>query len=241
MKKSVLLLIGLLLTLTISAAKFYPVKITYKDGRIITGTATEPKNHIDPEIAFKEKKKKAKAVNISSNEIKTLEFTFEGGTLEYDRQKTYNDDKEKTMSEEMWLTVALRGRATLYYVDIKGTNMDEGGMVNSTTDRSWLCIRDGEEAATTILWDFAGNLNSKLLLKSKAPIYFADDVEFVAKIKNKTAKWKNIVAMVKEYNAKAPIVVPVIEPAKDTTSVTPVAVPTTTTDSIATPIPETVK
>ena len=153
MKKSVLLLIGLLLTLTISAAKFYPVKITYKDGRIITGTATEPKNHIDPEIAFKEKKKKAKAVNISSNEIKTLEFTFEGGTLEYDRQKTYNDDKEKTMSEEMWLTVALRGRATLYYVDIKGTNMDEGGMVNSTTDRSWLCIRDGEEASTTILWD----------------------------------------------------------------------------------------
>ncbi len=237
MKRTVLFLIGILLTISINAAKYYPVKITYKDGRVITGTATEPKNHIDPDIAFKENKKKAKAVSINSNEIKTLEFTFEGGTLEYDRQKTYNDDKDNSMSEEMWLTVALRGRATLYYVDIKGTNMDEGGMVNSTTDRSWLCIREGEEAATTILWDFAGNLNSKLLLKSKAPIYFADDAEFVAKIKSKTAKWKNIVAMVKEYNAKTPIIVPVVEPVKDSTIVVPAAA----TDSIATPISETVK
>lgn len=241
MKKNILLLIGLLLTLTISAAKFYPVKITYKDGRVVTGTATEPKNHIDPEIAFKEIKKKAKAVEISSNEIKTIEFTFEGGTLEYDRLKTYNDDKDKSMSEEMWLTVALRGRATLYYVDIKGTNMDEGGMVNSTTDRSWLCIREGEEAATTILWDFAGNLNSKLLLKSKAPIYFADDTEFVARIKSKTAKWKTIIAMVKEYNTKTPIVLPVAEPAKDTLNVEPTAIPATITDSITAPISETVK
>lgn len=240
MTKRLLFLMGLLISLTLSAAKYYPVKIIYKDGRIATGTAKEPKNHIDPQIAFKEGAK-GKTVMVKSTDIKTLEFTFEGGVLEYDRLKTYDNDAKEKMSEEMWLTVALRGRATLYYVDIKGTNMDNSGMINSTTDRSWLCIRAGEEAATTILWDFAGNLNSKMLLKSKAPEYFADDAELVTKIKNKTGKWKTIVAMVKEYNSKTPVVVPVAEPIKDTTNVEPIAIPVNITDSIATPISETVK
>ncbi len=198
MKKTFLILTLILVSTSLFARDFLPVKLIYLDGKIDSGFAKEFKKADDKNIIFKTTEKN-ETVKIPSDDLKTIIFDYKDNPIEYDRVRPFKFYSQKKLSSSVWLHVIKRGIVTLYDITIEGT-MFINGYNTPTTDTYWFFYREGELGPTTVSWDFNGNLNPNGTFKKLAPKYFKDYPDLAIKIKNKTYKWDNIIEVVDLYN-----------------------------------------
>lgn len=180
------------------AAKFFPAKLVFTDGRELKGLATGPKQPNDKTIDFKQDEKGEKQT-FKSEELKMIVFYFDDETVELERVKYYNMTGKKIMPDAVWLQVLERGHATVYYYGSTGKVVSYGVKTRTELpERWWLCIRPGEEAAKIVSYAFGINPNS--FFRQHAPKYFADHPSIPGRITEKEYKFDDIIAVVKEYN-----------------------------------------
>lgn len=204
MKRVVVIILGMVLTISIWAAKFYPAVVTYKDGKQLNGMAKMPSDFFDKKIAYKSSEN-SDVEKLESEKIKNITYTVDDTTkVEYDRMCALRGKKLDKLNDEMWMVAMIRGKATLYYYDIVFSYTNANGY-HSSTDRYFGCIRENEKGTTLLIWVIGGiSVNTNALFKSRAPIYFSDNPELAEKIKDKSYKWKSIEEVVTEYNKSYP-------------------------------------
>ncbi|HEX5171118.1 MAG TPA: hypothetical protein VFW11_18205 [Cyclobacteriaceae bacterium] len=187
----------LLFVYNASAQKFYPVKLIFEDGRVLKGQANALGRPLDKSISFRENEKSEKT-EYESDGVKTVVYYFDKDTIEYDHVKTFPMIGKK-LTQPIWLEVLERGYVTLYFTVKFGSTVVRSGVASKELDdHYWLCSRPTEEAAYVVSWVSGYNANS--YFKSKAPKYFSDYPELVEKINEKTYKYSDIIAVVKDYN-----------------------------------------
>jgi len=196
MKTLLTLSLGLLLHFAASAEKFYKATIVFNDGHSVEGLATLPEKPTDETIRYKENDD-AKAVKYKSEELMRLVFPESNGN---------NITFERVMSQKgilthktlvIWLQVAKRGYATLYFCDWK-TAMGTGGGMMVGYDRYWYVMREGETASTIVAWSGWGTAEHDF--RKRAGEYFKDDAELATKLDNKQFKREDIYKVLEEYN-----------------------------------------
>jgi len=196
MKIVLTLSLGLLLHFAASAEKFYKATMVFNDGHEAEGLVTLPEKPTDETIRYKENDD-AKAVKYKSEELMRLVFpASDGNTVVFERVPSQKGIlNHKTMV--IWLQVAKRGYATLYFCDWKSA-MGTGGGMMVTYDRYWYVMREGETASTIVAWSGWGTAEHDF--RKRAGEYFKDDAELAAKIGDKQFKREDIYKLLDEYN-----------------------------------------
>ncbi len=198
MKKNILGVYILLLAfvnISFAGPSYYPVKILFKDGKVITGLAAMP-DPGDRQVIYKKGEKDEKE-KIESEVIKTISFYIEKDTVEMEQIHIISLLTKKAGKTPYWVSVWERGYCTLFYGVKEGGSFTTHGNIISS-DRIWYCQRIGEEAATVI--SLIGGINKNTAFKSYAPKYFSDYPELVEKINSKAYTYENVMDVVKEYN-----------------------------------------
>jgi hypothetical protein len=190
-------LMSFILVSTASASPFISAKLIFLDGRIMKGLSKPPDKPDDKKIEFRKSDKDEKTT-FESSLLKSMVIYYPDDSVEFDRIKTYNYSGKKIYPEK-WLVVLVRGYATLYFAFHEGAMLAGAGGLNTGSDRTWLCYRDGEEGASIISW-VVGKVGANNMFKTKAPEYFKDYPELRQKIVDKIYTYKEIEVMVMEYN-----------------------------------------
>jgi hypothetical protein len=179
------------------AEKFYKATIVFTDGHEAEGLVTLPEKCTDETIRYKENDD-AKAVKYKSEELARLVFPeADGNNVIFERVLAQKGPAtKKTMV--LWLRVARRGFATLYFCDVKSAMGTGGGMIVGY-DRYWFVKREEEVSASIVSWQGYGT--NEHFFRKKAGEYFKDDAELAAKIEDKQFKREDIYKLLDEYNA----------------------------------------
>ena len=196
MKTLLTLTLGLLLHFAASAEKFYKATVYFTDGHQVDGLVTLPEKVTDETIRYKENDD-AKAVKYKSEELARLVFPeADGNNVIFERVNAQKGPAtKKTMI--LWLRVAKRGFATLYFADVKSVMATGGGMMVGY-DRYWYVQREDEVSASLVNWQAGRTFES--YFRKKASEYFKDDAELVQKIEDKQLKGEDIYKVLEEYN-----------------------------------------
>jgi len=196
MKTLLSLTLGLLLHFTVSAEKFYKATVVFTDGHEAEGLVTLPEKPTDETIRYKENDD-AKAVKYKSEELERLVFPeADGNNVIFERVLSQKGIlTHKTMA--IWLRVAKRGYATLYFCDWKSA-MGTGSGIMVGYDRYWYVMREGETASTIVAWSGWGTAEHDF--RKRAGEYFKDDAELAAKVQDKQFKREDIYKLIEEYN-----------------------------------------
>ena len=118
MKRILLIILGMVLTISVWAAKFYPAVVTYKDGKQVNGLAKMPSDFFDNKIAYKSSES-GDVEKIESDKIKNITYTVDDTSkVEYDRMCAMRGKNLDKLTDEMWMVAMIRGKATLYYYDM---------------------------------------------------------------------------------------------------------------------------
>lgn len=192
MKKYVL---GLLLTLL----SVFAVGGDYYDGTVVLTNGKSKKGLVNSTlgsdfIIFKSSKD-ANEEKIESSTVKKVIIKGKSEVREFHFLKVYLGWGQKRISDPMWLKVVESGIATLY---VNSTTMSSQNGLNSAGFLDYFVIRDGEPAAKMIA--NVSSMNNNQTFRAKAPLYFEDYPELVAKIKSKEYTWKDLTTVVQEYN-----------------------------------------
>jgi hypothetical protein len=192
MKKYVL---GLLLTLL----SVFAIGGDYYDGTVVLTNGKSKKGLVNSTlgsdfIIFKSSKD-ANEEKIESSTVKKVIIKGKSEVREFHFLKVYLGWGQKRISDPMWLKVVESGIATLY---VNSTTMSSQNGLNSAGFLDYFVIRDGEPAAKMIA--NVSSMNNNQTFRAKAPLYFEDYPELVAKIKSKEYTWKDLTTVVQEYN-----------------------------------------
>src|SRR5690606_1704647 len=180
------------------AAKYFPAKLIFVDGKELQGLATAPSQPTDKSINFKENEKGAKQT-FKSEALKRIVFYFEDEEVELERVKYYNMTGKRIMADAAWLQVLERGHVTLYYYGHSGKTVAYGTKTRTELpERWWRCIRPGEDAAKIVSYAFGVNPNG--FFRHHAANYFSDHPTIPGMITEKEYKYGDIMVVVKEYN-----------------------------------------
>jgi hypothetical protein len=196
MKCSFILLTILLIHSSLFAGRYMKAKIILLNGTVLEGMATFPEGPASIPIRFKADNK-SHAQSINSDSIKTISYIADNGnTNEFDRLIAYvNGPDEKP--ERQWLHVVFHGVVTLYTYGSVDADLRNVGRYDDI-QTSWLCIRQGEGAATKMTSTYWKNKKNFFVLSATA--YFKDDNELVKKIQAGEFTWKDVEKIVNEYN-----------------------------------------
>ncbi len=149
-----------------------------------------------------------KSVKIASADVAVMTVTFKGGdSAEYEYvpviklRSVYKKTNE--IGGHGWFEVQMRGYMTIYHHrtpstmtnigNPKGPNMSPGSTMK-------YCRREGEPGISVISQTFSVGTNG--VFKGLAQVYFDDDQQIVDKINNETYTYKDIEAIVTEYNSR---------------------------------------
>lgn len=202
MKSKILsLFVFVLISATINAADFIPVKLIYLNGEEQTGYAKHVSIGPIKHILFKTTEN-AKKQKILSNNLKTIIYSYSNGTkIEYDRMRMYQTGADKKPSKRFyWLEVIKRDYLTMYRGIAQRLTFNENRSVKMGPEPpNRLFHRAGEDGATFISLGFKV-LNGNSVFKFSAQRYFKDYPELSKKIKNKEYKWDDIEEVMELYN-----------------------------------------
>ncbi len=208
MKKITLISLFLLFTTSLWAAKA-PVVLKMVDGTERKGEVNPPK--IDDKTLKFFPADGGKSIDIPSNTVATMVMLSDDGLsgTEYDYVPvlnvvdTYKQRPEKRIANYLWLVAERRGYMTLYHSRSSSTSMSFGSHGMSTSTVGWTnkyCRRAGENGATIVIT--TGTFNSNNVFKGYAKRYFTDDEQILGKIENGEYTYKEIDAVVEEYNSR---------------------------------------
>ncbi len=195
--KLLILIIFALVSTTVNAADYIPVKLIDTNGKERTGYAKRIKTGPVKHVLFKTTKD-AKKQKIPCDNLETIIYSYPNGDVEYDRMKAYKGAwYKKTSKKEYWLEVVKRDYLTVYYGE-KKTPTYSGGMRMPMEERYWFFHRKGEDGVTLVA--LTGVINANSIFKKAASRYLKDYPELAAKIKNKEYKWKDLDEVAELYN-----------------------------------------
>jgi len=200
MKSKILsLFVFVLISTMANAADFIPVKLIDINGKEQTGYAKPINTGLVKHVLFKTTKD-AKRQKISSDNLKTIIFSYSDGDIEYDRIRVYQGAWDKKPSKKsFWLKVIKRDYLTVYYGSTKATTYYVNGNARTEpAEKYWLFRREGENGATVV--SLGGVINANSMFKASAQRYLKDYPELSKKIKNKEYKWKDVEKVAQLYN-----------------------------------------
>jgi hypothetical protein len=192
MKHFLISLVVLFLSFTSYADTWYEATVVFTNAKSKTGLV---ENTLGTDHILFKASKDAKEEKIESSSVSGVIFKIKDKSVEYHLRKVYLGWGQKRISDPMWLEVVEKGIATLY---VAGSTMSSRNGLNKAGFQDYYCIRAGEPAAKMIA--NISSMNNNQTFKAKAPLYFQDYPELAAKIKSKEYTWKDLTAVVQEYN-----------------------------------------
>ncbi len=204
MKKLLFVSLMLLCSTSLWATK-YPATLKLADGTEKTGEVNDFKID-DKDIKFYPADG-GKTEKIASSSVAVMTLTFKSGnTADYEYVPVIGPmailKKSGKLSNSAWLQVQMRGYMTLYHnrVEAQVTSMNSKGATMSPGSTTKFCRRAGEKGASAVLSTFSMGTNN--YFKRLALVYFDDDEQIIEKITNETYTYKDIEAIVTEYNSR---------------------------------------
>lgn len=208
--KKIIVLFLLVANTTAFCQRFNKAKIYFADGKVMEGFIDIPKNPYDKTIEFK-KNENDKKTTLSSDQLKSLVFSIDDST-QYEfvwevTKKPVTKTKYK-MQDPAWLSVLVKGPATLYAagqsykVTKKGQLIIRGSWSGGMPpDTHFFLKRDGEENPVWVAFYSPSTVALDFTFRYWTERYFADYPELVKRIHNKEFKVLQIAEVVNAYNS----------------------------------------
>ncbi|MXN93223.1 hypothetical protein GR160_18495 [Flavobacterium sp. Sd200] len=118
----------------------------------------------------------------------------------YVNKNVYSPSGKRILKNKKLLRVVVLGKVNLYCDTYTVQEPDPFANGPIFFKRNvYYCQKDSEDAATMIHYDF-DNFNKNDGFKTAAANYFSDNESITEKIKNETFTYKDVVAVVEEYN-----------------------------------------
>ncbi len=201
-----MLFILLLVPAMLSAQKYLPGRVEFKNGKTIDCLLKIPSNPSDKMIETR-LSEKAKTVKYESDKLsKVIVTSRNGATYELSRENMPRLLSKKT--DEVWLLVAVKGYATLYSlgngfkINKKGEMIVVAQGAQHVAGDFYFLVKRPDEKVTTIIGLYTEQLtiNMHRTFRKLSAEYFKDCPELVKRIENKEFKVLDCGEMVMEYN-----------------------------------------
>lgn len=146
-----------------------------------------------------------KLEKILSNDLTKIVYFIGADSVVFDHIKMFSGFTQSKLSGPYWMRLVERGYATLYinqvYLSTPGVNTNgvKTNMGGTAKFVDYYIIRKNEEGAKLISTEATFNSNS--VFKHWGVKYFADCPEIAEKIKTKQYTYKDLIGVVREYNA----------------------------------------
>jgi hypothetical protein len=183
-----LTIFALLLAFFNSFGEFYPGTIVNKNGRSRTGYI-EAK--LGEEVVRFKAWMEAEEEQVNTESIMSVLIKTDSGQQIREYQYIYASTGKKANEKATWLRLLRRGTVNLY---VHETLSHHDG-IESFEPEDYFCLREGETTAKHI-----ATYDNNHIFHTKAPLYFADCLQLVEKIKSKQFTWQNLSEVVRIYN-----------------------------------------